>query len=315
MTSLAVTQPAVEGSIVRNCPGTKHHVCCGYKTIDIVEGCVLSCSYCILKAYLGNAPIKVHTKIADVIRQIDEEIEANPSQTLRFGTGELSDSLALDRKLRLNQPIMEYFGGKKKAILELKSKWASLDHLLPSLNPYTVVSFSLNPPAFIEKEEKKTSPFHKRLKALRKVQDRGSFIGIHFDPVVIYAGFERDYEYVMEDVCRVLDLKRVLWVSMGLLRFTPNLYRLLLEDRRPLLLQGEFIRGEDGKYRYLKKERVRVYRMLYEMLKSREPDLFIYFCMERPDVWEEVTGLPVRESKDLISLFDARIRQFYGGVL
>lgn len=315
MTSLAATQTATEGSLVRNCPGTKHHVCCGYKTIDIVEGCVLSCSYCILKAYLGNAKIKVHSGVGDAIRQVDGEIDSHPGQILRFGTGELSDSLALDRRLRLNRPLMEYFGGKKRAILELKSKWASLDHLLPGLNPYTIVSFSLNPPALIQKEEKKTSPLHKRLKALRKVQEKGSFIGLHFDPIVIYSGFEKDYEYLMEDVHRLLDLKRVLWVSMGLLRFTPNLYRLLLYDKRPLLLQGEFIRGEDGKYRYLKKERVRVYRMLYEMLKSREPDLFVYFCMERADVWEAVTGMTVRENKDLISLFDNRINQFYGGAL
>lgn len=315
MTLLAATQTATESSIVRSCPGTKHHVCCGYKTIDIVEGCVLSCSYCILKAYLGNSAIKVHPEVEDAIRQVDHEIDVHPSQVLRFGTGELSDSLALDRRLRLNQPIMEYFGQKKKAILELKSKWASLDHLLPILNPFTVVSFSLNPPTLIQKEEKKTSPLHKRLKALRKVQERGSFIGLHFDPVVIYPGFEKDYEYVIEDVYRLLDLKRVLWVSMGLLRFTSNLYRLVLAENRPLLLQGEFIRGEDGKYRYLKKQRVQVYRMLYDMLKSREPDLFIYFCMERPDVWEEVTGMAIRENNDLMSLFDKRISEFYGGAL
>lgn len=315
MISLAVNRSVTEGSIVRSCPGTRHHVCCGYKTIDVVEGCVLSCSYCILKAYLGDSPIKIYSDVPGVIRQIDREIDAHPSEVLRFGTGELSDSLALDRRLRLNEPIMDYFGEKKRAILELKSKWASVDHILHSLNPFTVVSFSLNPPALIQKEEKKTSPLHKRLKALRKVQERGSFVGLHFDPVVIYPGFEKDYEYVMEDVGRLLDLKRVLWVSMGLLRFTPNLYRMLLHEERPLLLQGEFIRGEDGKYRYLKKERVRVYRMLYDMLKSREPDLFVYFCMERPDVWEEVTGKSVRESDDLISLFNKRINEFYGGVL
>lgn len=315
MTSLAVNQIETKGPAVRSCPGTKHHVCCGYKTIDLVEGCVLSCSYCILKAYLGDSPIKVHSDVADVIQQIDREIDAHPSEMLRFGTGELSDSLALDRRLRLNGPIMDYFGEKKKAVLELKSKWASVDHILHSLNPYTVVSFSLNPPAFIEREEKKTSPFHKRLKALRKVQERGSFVGLHFDPVVIYPGYEKDYEYVIEDIGRLLDLKRVLWVSMGLLRFTPNLYRLLLREERSLLLHGEFIRGEDGKYRYLKMERIRVYRMLYDMLKAREPDLFIYFCMERSDVWEEVTGMTVKKSEDLISLFNKRTSQFYGGDL
>jgi hypothetical protein len=36
--------------------------------------------------------------------------------------------------------------------------------------------------------------------------------------------------------------------------------------------------------------------------------------MERADVWQQVTGRPeVRQSADLVRLFDLRIREFYGG--
>lgn len=310
-----VDQHATEGSIVRNCPGTRNHICCGYKNIDLVEGCVLSCSYCILRGYLNNPGVRVNRNTDAIIKQVNEAIDREEVHVPRFGTGELSDSLAVDRRLRLNEPVVEFFGRKRKALLELKSKWASIDHLRPCLNPYTVISFSLAPQQMIDREERRTSPLYKRLKALRKAQDWGCFVGLHFDPVVIYDGFETDYRYLIEDIGRILDLTRVLWVSLGMLRFMPHLMALFLRERRQNLLHGEFIRGEDGKYRYIKAERVRVYRMFYSLLKEMESGLFIYLCMERKDVWQQVTGREIADNEELIGLFDARIHEFYGGSL
>jgi spore photoproduct lyase len=303
------------GNIVRDCPGTKNHVCCGYKTIDLIEGCILSCSYCILKYYMNSEGVSVHGDIPYILSQIEAAIEGETKHIPRFGTGELSDSLALDRKLRLNKPLVEFFGEKRRAILELKSKWASIDHLAPYLNPYTVISFSVAPDKAIRREEKRTSPLYKRLKAARKAQELGSFVGLHFDPVIIYDGFEKDYEYLIEDIGRLLDPDRIIWISLGLLRFPLKLMDHFIENERKGLLSGEFIIGEDGKYRYLKKERVKVYRMLHGMLKSKGKDLFVYLCMERPDVWQEVTGRRLDGNEDLIRLFDTRIKTLYGGAL
>jgi spore photoproduct lyase len=304
-----------KGNIVRDCPGTKNHICCGYKTIDLIEGCILSCSYCILKHYMNGEGISVHTDIPYIVSQLETAINGEKTHILRFGTGELSDSLALDRRYRLNKPLMEFFGGNKRALLELKSKWANLDHLLPDLNPYTVISFSVAPERSIAREERRTSPLHKRLRAARKAQDHGSFVGLHLDPVIIYDGFEKDYEYLIEDIRRLLVPERIIWVSLGLLRFPPKLMDRFIEEGRKALLYGEFIRGEDGKLRYLKRERIRVYRMLYQLLKGVDPDLFVYLCMERPDVWAGATGLNLRENEALVGLFDERIKRLYGGAI
>jgi spore photoproduct lyase len=280
-----------------------------------VEGCVLSCSYCVLKDYLNTPGVRVHKDMSYLLQQVQEAMERCNGHIPRFGTGELSDSLALDRKLRLNEHLITFFGEKKRGLLELKSKWASIDHLRPFLNPYTVISFSLAPPRIISEEEKRTSPLHKRLKTLRKAQDLGCFVGLHFDPIIIYPGFEKDYEYLIGDVGRILDLSRVIWVSMGLLRFMPKSMARFLGEGSKNLLAGEFTRGEDGKYRYIKAERVRVYRMIHDLLKEQEEELFVYLCMERSDVWEQVTGRRLVTNEELIRLFDTRIQQFYGGVL
>ncbi len=301
--------------IIRKCPGTKHHICCGYQTIDLIEGCVLSCSYCILKAYLKNDVIKVSCDPDATTRELDRLIDGSAKHILRFGTGELSDSLALDRQLRLNRFLVDYFGHKKKAILELKSKWADFRHLIPYLNPFTVISFSVSPQRFIDSEEQRTSPIHKRLKAARLAQDNGCFVGLHFDPVVIYDGFERDYRYLIEDIGRILDPGKIIWISLGLLRFPPALYGQLIEKKRRYLLSGEFIRGEDGKYRYIKPERIRIYKLLYKLLKKIDSRLFIYLCMERADIWKEVFGITMESSEGLVRLFDERIKNLYGGML
>jgi spore photoproduct lyase len=276
---------------------------------------MLSCSYCILRGYLNAPHIKVHDDLAYILAQVEEAVDEQNNHVLRFGTGELGDSLALERELGLHRPLIQFFGEKKRAILELKSKWASIRPVQDVLNPYTVVSFSLAPSRIIAQEEKRTSPLHKRLNVLRQVQDLGGFVGLHFDPIIIYPGFERDYYYLIEDISSMLDLKRVIWVSMGLLRFMPKLYTLFLLEGRRNLLHGEFIRGEDGKYRYIKAERIRVYKMLYELLKSKESALFIYLCMERPDVWREATGVDVATTEGLVALFDGRVKKFYGGAL
>lgn len=304
-----------KGNAVRKCPGTKNHICCGYQTIDLVENCILSCSYCVLKAYLRDNSIKITRDTDGIITRLDSMIDNENSHILRFGTGELSDSLAIDRRYRLNRFLLEYFGGKKKAILELKSKWADFDHLIPYLNPYTVISFSVSPQRLIDAEEKRTSPLYKRLRAARKAQENGCFIGLHLDPVVIYDGFERDYRYLISDIGRMLDPAKILWISLGLLRFPPALYDILLERKRRYLLTGEFIRGEDGKYRYIKTERIRIYRMLYRLLKKIDKSLFVYLCMERSDVWRESTGIELNDNEGLIRLFDERISNLYGGML
>ncbi len=301
--------------IVRPCPGTKHHICCGYQTIDLIEGCALSCSYCILKAYLKSDAIKVSFDPNAITRELDRRIDGSPEHILRFGTGELSDSLALDRRLKLNDFLVDYFGKKGKAILELKSKWADFRHLIPHLNPYTVISFSVSPQRFIDSEEKRTSPIHKRLKAARLAQDCGCFVGLHFDPVVIYNGFERDYRYLIEDIGRMLDPGKIIWISLGLLRFPAALYGQLIEKKRRCLLTGEFIRGEDGKYRYIKPERIRIYKFLYKLLNKIDRGLFIYLCMERADIWKEVFGITMKDSEGLIQLFDKRIKNLYGGMI
>ena len=47
---------------------------------------------------------------------------------------------------------------------------------------------------------------------------------------------------------------------------------------------------QDGKLRYIKPLRIEIYQRMVEWLRAYDDQLFIYLCMERADVWQEVFG-------------------------
>ena len=75
---------------------------------------------------------------------------------------------------------------------------------------------------------------------------------------------------------------------------------------------GELFPGRDGKFRYLKEIRIEMYRKMVEWLTDRNPDLFIYLCMESQEVWEKVFGWAPTNSGHLNHLFEERLKKFIG---
>ena len=58
----------------------------------------------------------------------------------------------------------------------------------------------------------------------------------------------------------------------------------------------EFTRSKDGKFRYLQKQRIRVYRKLLKVLEGFPVP--VYLCMESRAVWKFAAGkLPVKTTE------------------
>jgi spore photoproduct lyase len=228
-----------------------------------------------------------------------------------LGTGELSDSLALESIYPISQFLVPFFA-EKNAILELKTKSIGVERLL-SLDHRgrTVVSWSLNPPQVIEEEERETASLEERIHAAKRCQDAGYPLGFHFDPMIDYEGWEKGYEGLIDSLFRQIDPKRVVWISMGGFRYPAQL-KGVVEERFPQtrIFLGELFPGRDGKFRYLKGIRTEMYRKMVKWLKRVSPDLFVYLCMESREVWEEVFGWSPENSQHLNQMFDKRVRGF-----
>jgi len=121
-------------------------------------------------------------------------------------------------------------------------------------------------------------------------------------------GWEHAYGALIEKLTNAVPEKEVMWISLGSLRYPPSLKK-IIEERFPKtrITAAESIRGLDGKTRYFRPERVRLYGHLVAELRKRWKDVFIYFCMENRPVWKDVIGFAPENNADLDFLFHENI--------
>src|SRR4030043_273475 len=118
------------GRRLKPCPGTSHHICCGYHVINAITNCPMDCSYCVLQGYLNNPFLTLYTNWDDLLQEIDAFLSGDRQSLHRLGTGELSDSLALESLFPFSQFLIPFFSERVNGILELKTKSASVDPFL-----------------------------------------------------------------------------------------------------------------------------------------------------------------------------------------
>ena len=302
------------GRRLKPCPVTSNHICCGYYVINAVTNCAMDCSYCVLQGYLNNPFLTLYTNWNDLLQEVDDFLSRGQPSLLRLGTGELSDSLALEPIFPVSRFLIEFFSKRQKAILELKTKSPNIDSLLGlDHQGKTVISWSVNPPKMIEREEMRTAPLEERIVAARKCQENGYPLGFHFDPILYHEGWEKEYQETILQLFKQIDPRRVAWISLGGFRYPPNL-KAIAEERFPKteVFLGELFPGRDGKFRYLKEIRVDMYRKIAGWLKQVDPGLFMYLCMESKEVWEKVFGWAPENSRHLNQMFEERLKKFLG---
>ena len=108
---------------------------------------------------------------------------------------------------------------------------------------------------------------------------------------MIYDGCEKDYAQVIQNLFSAVSADNITWISLGTLRFPPAL-KTIIENRFPesKIIYEEFITGSDGKMRYFKPLRIRLYRKIIEIIRELAPDVLVYLCMEDDEVWKESLG-------------------------
>lgn len=282
----------LKGPFIKPCPCSPGHVRCGYFIINLTLNCPLDCSYCILQGYLSSPFLTVHVNRDDLRRELDDFLGGRDRPgTVRIGTGELADSLALDALTADSTELIDYFRGKPGVVLELKTKSTCVERVLKAeAADNIVVSWSLNTAKAASAEERGSPPVAERLRAAAEVRSKGFRVGFHFDPLIRYPGWREDYRRVIEDLFRAVDPGGIAWISLGSLRFPPALKTIISRRFPASRLPGEeLIRGRDGKSRYFRPLRVELYRhVLADILQAAGGPVPVYLCMESVEVWREV---------------------------
>jgi len=303
-----------KGEFIKPCPGTKGYICCGYIILHAGSNCPLDCSYCILQTYFNQPSLRVFVNLQDELNRIGYMIDSHPERLFRIGTGEFTDSLALDYITDWSKTLAGFIRGRKNAVLEFKTKTNQVRGLLSS--PYReriIVSWSLNSPYIASREEHGAPSIEKRIRAAKECQKEGIVIGFHFDPLIRHANWREGYLSTIEMLDRYIDPNRTIWISLGCLRYTPAL-KLIIRRRQPRtdILDGEFIHGLDRKMRYFKPLRIEIYSFLREQIIKWAGDNFcLYLCMESNDVWREGLEWSPQNTAGLSSFLDNRVRKIF----
>lgn len=290
--TLAIYLKHYRGRFLRPCPATRQYRCCGYQIIHIGENCPLNCSYCILQAYFQDRILKVWANQENLWAELDRTFGQNKNRLFRAGTGEFTDSLALEHLTGYSADVLEFLGDYPNVCLELKSKiidlsWinkvTSCRHVLPA--------WSVNSPDIVRCEEKGASNLEERLAAARLCANKGFRVCLHFDPIIHYPGWGKGYSRTVEMILDYLRPANIAYISLGSFRFMPDLKNMIIRNHPGSdYIYNEFITGLDGKTRLLLPLRLEQFRLIAEKLRSGGITRQLYFCMESDLVWKEVLG-------------------------
>lgn len=302
----------LQGDMVKACQGMGDYVCCLYHTVAFVSDCHLECTYCILQDYLQNNPvITLHANTEEIFDAIRKRAERFSGQTFRIGTGELSDSLALDHITGLSREIVEFASTVPNLVMELKTKTANIDNLLGlSHNKNVVISWSINPQSYIQKEEHKCDTLESRLKAARTCADHGYPVGFHFDPLLYYDNWRSEYDNVIDQLAELFKPEELAWISLGSLRFTPGLKK-IANERFPKskIMTGELYPSQDGKVRYYRPHREELYTFMTNTIEKKIGKVPHYLCMETSTVWKNVYGKLPESNRQLDQYLATNVNQ------
>ncbi|MCP4744640.1 MAG: DNA photolyase [Desulfobacteraceae bacterium] len=298
-----------KGAFIKPCPGTRDYLCCGYQILHFAAYCVMDCSYCILQSYFHPPVLRYFINHNDLFLELEQIFQKN--SIVRIGTGEFTDSLMWENFSDLTPDLVHRFSSQQNAILELKTKTVNIKKLklLPH-NRKTILSWSLNTPQIISKQERATSSLDARFRAARQCSDWGYPLAFHFDPIFIYPGCEKEYKNVVKELFTHISPSNVVWISLGAFRFMPALQQVVKQRfSESDIVYGEFIPGLDGKMRYFKKLRMDMFKILVEQIKSICPDVLVYLCMEDEQVWNYCFGYSPDQKGGIAAMLDDSARR------
>ncbi len=222
----------------------------------------------------------------------------NTNRFFRIGTGEFTDSLALESLTNYSSYLIEFLSQFRNVVLELKTKVVDLSWTDVVKDPRLVLpAWSLNAIDIPIKEEIYTAPLEERLNAAERCADMGFRVCLHFDPIIYYPDWERGYSKTIEMIFDYLKPADIAYLSLGSFRGMPHLFKFIEENwpESDYIYHGEFIKGIDGKLRLFRPIRIKQFRFMVNLLRKYGVDKQIYFCMESDEVWKATLGYTPRD--------------------
>jgi spore photoproduct lyase len=253
--------------------------------------CKYDCEYCYLQYYFQTKVPVIFVNRSEVLDRMKEAMKLH--STTYFHVGEIADSLAFDNLTDFSLDLAYLAKNNENCTIEFRTKSTNIENLLSIENPTPniIPSWTMSPQIVSETLEHKTPKFSERLEAGKACQENGYTVGVRIDPIIIYEDWENGYSEMINQIMTTLDPKCIDYITLGSIK----IHKILVDvirmrfPKSPLLL-GEIFPGEDGKYRYMKFQRVDVYKQILSWIRDYDSDIEVELSLESEDIRELVFG-------------------------
>ncbi len=207
--------------------------------------CIYDCQYCFLQGMYPSSNIVLFVNFEDFFNDVEKVYKklGNMFLSISYDT----DILAVEKLFGVAK-IWADFVKNKNIKLELRTKSVNVDF------PYQknlVFAFSLSPEEIIKQYEKRTPDLEARIKAVKKVIDKGYKPVIVFDPVIKIKDYKNIYKNFLEKVFNEIDYKNISYIIYGTFRMSSSQFKLIKKEKfsdlyfYPYKVQNGIVEYED----------------------------------------------------------------------
>ncbi|GEM_PF-540170 len=216
-----------------------------------VEGCPFHCAYCFLQGTLDAEAPTVFTNV-DVLATEWKRFLASPAAAgARVHAAHLGELAVWESWTGVGTMLADLAGNHPATVLEIRTKTALAEPWLGSDLPGNVVlSWTVTPRPAARAFEPGTPGPGERLRALRRVSDKGAKTGIRLDPVILFPGWKEAYADLAKEAGRLLRGAPRPSVEIGAFRCPRKSGERIRSGPFREIMATEILLERDGRWRY-----------------------------------------------------------------
>lgn len=246
-----------------------------YNTLAL--NCVYDCSYCYLQGMFTSAHMVLFVNTNDFItatRQLIQQVNEPVYMALSYDT----DLLAIEAWYPYCAEWIAFSKTEPLLTIEIRTKSGNIQSLLKQEpHPGVVLAWTLSPDEIITQHEPLTPSLMVRIKALKKVLDKGWRVRVCFDPVLAVPGWKAYYSGMIRTMATEIQFGQLDSFSVGVFRMNRQFLKNMQGNRSdsPLLFDTYVL--ENDVYSYADDLQKEMYSFIKAELETYCQDLKITF--------------------------------------
>ncbi len=186
--------------------------------------CIYDCHYCFLQGMYPSSNLVLFVNFDDFFDEAQRVYKNLGSMFLSISYD--TDILAVENLFGVAKR-WAYFVKDKNIKLELRTKAVNVDF---EYQKNLFFAFSLSPEIVIKKYEKFTPSLEARIRAVKKVINKGFKPVIVFDPIIKVANFKKVYEDFIKKVFSEIDYKDIESIVYGSFRMNSTQFKIIKKE-------------------------------------------------------------------------------------